>query len=88
MSDTYRTLTVVLDRDYHEDTMKDIMRAIAMTKGVTSVHPPDAVTGQDIVNRGVARTKFIASLFDILHAALEDEEKWEQIQRIADTPAK
>ena len=66
MTDRIRTLTVILDDDYRDDDAADIIRAIAMIKGVTSVVALAPISVGEYVARDIARRELRERLWALL----------------------
>jgi hypothetical protein len=74
MTDRIRTLTVtvILDRDYRDDDVQNIVTAIGMVRGVESA-TPHVVTGADLMNREVARGEIRREIMQALEQMLLPE---------------
>lgn len=65
MSDRVKALTVVLERDYRDDDLEDIVKAVSMVKGVLEVAPVLA-NPSDFIQRTRLRAELSEKLFNVL----------------------
>ena len=68
MTDRYNALVVVLERDIRSDDAEDIISALRMVKGVSSV-TPNVSSLQDHIARARARTELAEKLWAVLQEA-------------------
>ena len=71
MTDRIRHLTVVLDRDYRDDDLKDIISAIKHLRPVASVKA-HVVGAGDYINREVVRSEMELQLYEAIRGVFED----------------
>lgn len=65
MTDRFKGLTVVLDRDIREDDAEYIIKAISMIKGVQSVHG-NVSTSDDFIVQTRTKTEVIKKLYSFI----------------------
>jgi hypothetical protein len=71
MTDRIRHLTVVLDRDYRDDDLKEIISAIKHLRPVASVKA-HVVEAGDYINREVVRSEMELQLYEAIRGVFED----------------
>jgi len=71
MTDRIRHLTVVLDRDYRDDDLQEIISAIKHIRPVASVKA-HVVEGGDIIAREVARSEMELRLYEAIREVFDD----------------
>lgn len=74
MTDRIRHLTVVLDRDYRDDDLEEIISAIKHIRPVASVKA-HVVEGGDYINREVIRTEMLPKLYRAIDKVFDDTRK-------------
>ena len=70
MTDRYREIRIVLDRDYRSDDAAGILDAISMVKGVVDINPIP-MKGDDWVALTAARGEIRRRIMDVLYADQE-----------------
>lgn len=74
MTDRIRHLTVVLDRDYRDDDLQEIISAIKHIRPVASVKA-HVVEGGDYIHREVARSEMELKLYEAIRGVFDDVRK-------------
>lgn len=72
MTDRIRHLTVVLDRDYRDDDLKEIISAIKHLRPVASVIP-HVVEAGDHINREVIKNEVLPKLYDAIEGVFRQD---------------
>lgn len=67
MSKPRRTIQVLLDADYFDESLEKIIGAICMIKGVAEAKPGSRQYSNSYVARSVARRELIDELLNVLH---------------------
>lgn len=70
MTDRIRSLTVVLDNDYRDDDVQEVINAIKMIKGVLEVSE-HIVNHQDYTNRTIVEHEMKRKLYDFIQNELK-----------------
>lgn len=69
MTDRVRHLTVILDRDFRDDDVVQIVDAIRMIRHVDDVKP-HVVTSMDSINQEIARSDLRREILEQIHKIL------------------
>ena len=69
MTDRIRVVTVILDNDYRDDDVVEILNAISMVKGVNHVEPKVVAPGES-TTRAVVALEMRRKVFKALEEAL------------------
>jgi len=72
MTDRIRHLTVVLDRDYRDDDLQEIISAIKHIRPVASVKA-HVVEAGDYINREVVRTELLPKLYEAIEGVFRQD---------------
>jgi hypothetical protein len=87
MSDNFQSLTVVLDREYREESLQPIMAAIRMMKHVSDVELGPIMGLEAYMARSTVTKNLIYDFITLLTIASEDkgnETEWVEIKAIVD----
>ena len=87
MTDRIRVLTVVLDRDYRDDDVQEIVNAIKMTKGVADV-TTTVVEGMDYVNRSIFADENQRLLWRAIGAVCGHDERDKAVRQLLEQQVK
>lgn len=72
MSDRVNGFVVILDKNYKDDDVKDIMNAIKQIKGVVAVNP-NVVDASDYIVPMRTRIEVANMLYDFIEKLLNEE---------------
>jgi hypothetical protein len=93
MSDKTQKLTIVLDQEYGDESLKPLIATLKMVRGVADVIPGEPTNWSDHAARATVMQDYINDMYTImsLQGALrskETDQAWAQIQQILGTVRK